>query len=292
MPMISAESLIIQLLNGITLGLILALVSMGLTLIFGLMGVINFAHGCFYAFGAYFSYLLLSSGLGSTVGFLAPPIIVAFIGLLTERAMFRYIYELPMIYQLLLTFGLVLVFTQIIRIVWGLDYKRVTTPPILKGSINFGLFSYPVYRLFVLVLACATAFAVWLFLNKTNVGLNIRAGVQDRDMVSALGVNISWIFALTFALGAGVAGLAGVAAAPLFGVYPEMGMEIIIKSFVVVVVGGIGSFKGSIFAGLIVGMVSNFIVLFWPQATDVIIYVFMAIFLLVKRTGLFGEVIF
>jgi len=290
--MISAESLIIQLLNGITLGLILALVSMGLTLIFGLMGVINFAHGCFYAFGAYFSYLLLSSGLGSTVGFLAPPIIVAFIGLLTERAMFRYIYELPMIYQLLLTFGLVLVFTQIIRIVWGLDYKRVTTPPILKGSINFGLFSYPVYRLFVLVLACATAFAVWLFLNKTNVGLNIRAGVQDRDMVSALGVNISWIFALTFALGAGVAGLAGVAAAPLFGVYPEMGMEIIIKSFVVVVVGGIGSFKGSIFAGLIVGMVSNFIVLFWPQATDVIIYVFMAIFLLVKRTGLFGEVIF
>lgn len=283
----------VQLFNGIVLGMIIALIAMGLSLIFGLMGVINFAHGMFYALGAYVGFTIISLlGANFWIALLVTPFIVGAIGAFVEKTLFSKIYELPHYFQLFLSFGLVLAFTEIIRIIWGVLGRPFSTPIELDVIVNLGFFNYPVYRLFVISFTAALAIGVYLFLQKTALGLLIRAGIDDRVMLEGLGINLSRVYTFTFGLGTGIAGLSGVMAGPLVLVYPEMGMDIIIKCFVVVIVGGIGSFKGSIVSSLILMTLSTLTVLFFPPLSDIVIYIFMAVFLVIRPTGLFGELYF
>ena len=286
---LALDTLVAQLLNGLVLGMLIALIAMGLSLIFGLMNVINFAHGAFYALGAYLGYTFLYTlKTNFWVALLLTPFIIGFIGMSVERTLFCRIYNLPHYFQLFLSFGLVLAITEIIRIIFGVIGRPFIKPAELQFIFNFGLFTFPSYRIFVLVFTVILAFCVWILLQKTELGLLIRAGIDDREMAEGLGINLSNVYTFTFALGTGIAGLSGVIGGPLVALHPEMGMDIIIKAFIVVIVGGLGSFRGPIIASIILMMISSFFVLIWPPLSDIIIFIFMAIFLLVRPAGLFG----
>lgn len=282
-----------QLFNGIVLGMIMALIAMGLSLIFGLMNVVNFAHGMFYAIGAYLGFTIISIlGANFWVALLATPFIVGMIGAIVEKLLYSRIYELARFFQIFLSFGLVLTFTEIIRITWGVLGRPFATPVELDIIVNLGFFEYPLYRIFVIIFTAILAIGVYLFLQKTELGLLIRAGIDDREMLEGLGINLSRVYTFTFGLGTGIAGLSGVMAGPLVLVYPEMGLDIIIKCFVVVIVGGIGSFKGPIVSSLILMTLSTLTVLIFPPLSEIIIFIFMAVFLIIRPAGLFGELYF
>ncbi|WP_455277245.1 branched-chain amino acid ABC transporter permease [[Eubacterium] cellulosolvens] len=281
-----------QLLNGLVLGMILALTAMGLSLIFGLMGVVNFAHGVFYAIGAYLGYVIISSGFNFWTAILLTPIIVGLIGALIERGLFSKIYQIPHYFQLFLSFGLILVITELIRILWGPLGKPLSIPNELDLILKLGTFTYPIYRIFIIIFTIVLAICIWIFLQKTELGLLIRAGIDDREMTEGLGINLSRVYTITFALGTAIAGISGLVAAPLVLVHPEMGLDIIIKAFIVVIVGGMGSFRGPIISSIILMTISTLTVLFWPPLADIIIFIFMAVFLIIKPTGLFGELYF
>jgi branched-chain amino acid transport system permease protein len=281
--------LVAGLVNGLVLGMIMALIAMGLSLIFGLMNVINFAHGAFYAIGGYLGYVFLYSlNLDFWAALLFAPFIVGFIGMAIEKTLFSRIYSLPHYFQLFLSFGLVLSITQVLRIIFGVLGKPLMIPAMLDLTVDFILFKYPIYRLFVLVLTTILALGVWFLLQKTNLGLIIRAGIDDREMAEGLGVNLSNTYTMTFALGTAIAGLSGILAGPLVAIHPEMGMDVIIKAFIVVIVGGLGSFRGPIIASLILMTISSLTVFIWAPLSDIIIFVFMAVFLIARPAGLFG----
>jgi len=283
------SSLLISLLNGVSFGMILALVAMGLALIWGLMEIANFAHGNFYALGAYFGYsTYMMTGnffLALAVGFLG----VALSGLVVEPVLLRRMYARPPIEGLLLMYGVLLIIFDLIEMTWGSVGIPFSIPKELASYIDIGVIEYPSYRIFQIAATALLALGLWLFLRGTRIGLVIRAGVQDRQMVESLGVNVNNVFTLTFCLGVGIAGLAGVVSAPLFSLYPAMGNDILIKCFVVVILGGIGSFKGAVYSGLILGMASSISTIVWLPLADIVIYLFMAAFLLLKPGGLFGE---
>lgn len=292
--MVSVDAVLLQLLNGFVLGSVFALVAMGLTIIFGLMGIVNFAHGAFYAVGAYVGLAVLAAaGLGGTGGFvlslLLVPIVVGLVGAATEATIIRPLYDRDLVYSLLLTFGLMLVLHEVIKIVWGVGGRTFNVPPLLHFTVDLGIVDYPAYRLFVVVMTGLIAGGVWLFLHYTDLGMIVRAATENRDMVKVQGINITRIYTLVFALGTGIAGLAGLLHAPLISVYPEMGVSILVQSFVVVVIGGLNSFRGSIVAGIVVGEASALSFLIWPPATDVVVFLVMAVFLILRPQGIFGE---
>jgi branched-subunit amino acid ABC-type transport system permease component len=290
--MVAVETFVTQAVNGLVLGSILALIAMGLAIIFGLMGIVNFAHGAFYAVGAYVGYTVLS-GLGPEgyfVALLVVPVVVGVVGVGIEMSILRPLYGRDLLYSLILTFGLMLMMHEGIDIIWGRGGSGISypVPQLLDFTVPLVIIEYPAYRLFVVLLAAVVALAVWLFLQRTDLGIIIRAATENRDMVKSLGINVQRVYTIVFAVGVGIAGLAGTAHAPMVSLYPEMGVNVIVQSFVVVVIGGLNNFRGSIVAGILVGEVSALTYLVSPALTDVVIFLLMAVVLLVRPQGLAG----
>jgi branched-chain amino acid transport system permease protein len=287
---VSVSALAAQVFTGLVLGGLFVLLATGLSLIFGLMTVVNFSHGALYMLGAYFGYTLIKHlGLSFWVALIVAPIIVGLLGLVIERVLIRPLYGRSIDDPLLLTFGLSLVLIEAVRLIWGKIGLTFDPPRGLAGAIDLGFGPFPIYRVFVIAVTALVLVGLWLFLEKTNVGLIIRAGSRDPLMVRALGFDLSRVWLLVFGLGVGLAGLAGILAAPMRGVYAEMGVTMVIESFVVVVVGGMGSLLGAIVSGLLIGQVVGLTTFFAPKLAEIMVFVFMAIVLLVRPSGLFGE---
>jgi branched-chain amino acid transport system permease protein len=285
---------LIQCLNSLQYGLLLFLVASGLTLIFGIMGVINLAHGSFYMIGAYMAFAL-APVVGSTFGggffaTLAVGVVLAvMLGYVLEWAFFSFLYEREHLQQVLMTYGLILVFEELRSLMVGDDVHGVAPPPLLAGTIALGeMMTYPVYRLFISGVCLALALGMYWVFTRTRLGMMIRAGSSNREMVQSLGVDIKFLYRLVFAAGLGLAVFAGMVAAPVSSVYPGMGNQVLIICFVVVVIGGIGSIRGALLASLLIGVVDTFGKVVFPQAAGVLIYVLMALILLWKPKGLFA----
>ncbi|HSW22373.1 MAG TPA: branched-chain amino acid ABC transporter permease [Burkholderiaceae bacterium] len=280
---------LVQCLNSLQYGLLLFLVASGLTLIFGIMGVINLAHGSFYMIGAYMAYALAPLVGGGFFTTLAIGLVLAVaLGYVLEWAFFSFLYEREHLQQVLMTYGLILVFEELRSILVGDDVHGVPAPPWLAGSIPLGdLMTYPVYRLFISGVCLALAASMWFVLARTRLGMTIRAGATNREMVQSLGIDIKFLYRVVFAAGVAIAVLAGMVAAPVSSVYPGMGNQVLIICFVVVVIGGIGSIRGALLAALLIGFVDTFGKVVFPQAAGVLVYVLMALILLWKPDGLF-----
>jgi branched-chain amino acid transport system permease protein len=261
----------------------------GLSLIFGLMRVVNFAHGSFYMLGAYTLVYSLSLLGNFWICLMVAPIIIGMLGIFIEWVGIRPLYGTEEFNPLLLTLGLNYVFVDIIRILFGLGGIGSSVPEQLDGRINLGLLMFPKYRFFMIVMSAIVVFLVWLFINKTNIGMVVRAGTKDNEMVQMLGINIKLVWRMIFGLGIALAALSGALIAPITGTIPEMGNFMVIEAFVVVVIGGMGSFIGSIVAGILVGEVIAFTNLYFGQAGTVAIFILMVIILLTTKAGLFGE---
>ncbi len=281
---------LIQLLNSVQYGLLLFMLAAGLTLIFGIMGVVNLAHGSFYMLGAYLAWSLASLTGSFTLAILLGTTLSVLFGLLLEWLLFRHFYQRDHLDQVLLTFGLIYVFEEMRSIVWGDDVHGVAIPDLLSASIPLTeTLSYPVYRLFMSGVCLALALGLYLLISKTRLGMKIRAGAFNHEMTEALGINIKLIHAVVFALGVGLATIAGMVAAPISSVYPNMGSQVLIMCFVVVVIGGIGSVRGALIAALLVGLVDTFGKVLLPQVAGMLVYVLMAAVLLWKPEGLFKQ---
>lgn len=274
--------------NGLLAGSYFIVLALGLSLIFSLGGVVNLAHGAFYALGAYFAYEAQRL-FGFFPAMVISPVAVALIGIAIERLALRRLYGEDPALGLLFTFGLAMVVEQSLRLIWGVSGLPFAIPEALRGQVFLGDFIYSRFRLTVLAVAAFTVLACWLLLNKTAFGLIVRAGTRDPDMVRALGINLQPVLTMIFALGVALAALAGVMSAPLAGVQPAMGSQIVTAAFVVVVIGGLGSFWGVVYAGLLVGVVRGLTVLLWPPAAEASMYVLMILILLLRPRGLAGE---
>ena len=281
---------LIQLLNSVQYGLLLFMLAAGLTLIFGIMGVVNLAHGSFYMLGAYLAWSL-SVYFGSlSLAILSGAVLSVIFGLALEWLLFRHFYNRDHLDQVLLTFGLIYIFEEVRSIIWGDDVHGVTIPALLSASIPLTEnLSYPVYRLFMSGVCIALAIGLYFLISKTRLGMKIRAGAFNRDMAGALGINIKLIHAVVFALGVTLAAVAGMIAAPVASVYPNMGSQVLIMCFVVVVIGGIGSVRGALIAALLVGLVDTFGKVLLPQVAGMLVYMLMAAVLLWKPEGLFKQ---
>jgi branched-chain amino acid transport system permease protein len=277
-----------QVINGLLAGAYYLLIALGLSLIFSLGGLVNLAHGAFYALGAYLA-IVLAEHVGFAGAFVLSPLAVALIGLLIERFLFRRFYREDPALGLLLTFGLAMVAEQSLRWVFGAAPIPFSIPPALRGQILLGDFIYSRYRLLMLAVAATAVAALWYLLRRTPFGRVVRAGVQNPDMVAALGISLTPYMASIVGISVGLAALAGVLLAPISGVHPAMGAEILTASFVVVVIGGLGSFWGVVLAALIVGVVRGLTVYFLPPAAEASMYVLMLLVLLFRPRGLFGE---
>ena len=287
---------LIQCLNALQYGLLLFLVASGLTLIFGIMGVINLAHGSFYMIGAYMAYALApvvaSTFGGGFFSTLAVGLVLAvLLGYLLEWAFFSFLYEREHLQQVLMTYGLILVFEELRSLIVGDDVHGVAPPPLLAGTLPLGeLMTYPVYRLFISGVCLALALGMYLVFTRTRLGMTIRAGStgkEQREMVQSLGVDIKFLYRVVFAAGVAIAVLAGMVAAPVSSVYPGMGSTVLIVCFVIVVIGGIGSIRGALLASLLIGIVDTFGKVLLPEAAGVLVYVLMALILLWRPDGLF-----
>ncbi|MDB5511430.1 MAG: livH 23 [Enterovirga sp.] len=280
--------LVEQVLNGLLVGAYYLLIALGLSLIFSLGGIVNLAHGGFYAIGAYLA-VALTPRLGFAGAFVASPILVALLGVVFERVFFRRFYRSDPILSLLLTFGLAMVIEQVLRITFGSSPQPFSIPRELRGQVLVGDFLYPRYRLGIFVAALAAVAAVWFLVYRTSFGRVVRAGVQNPDMVGALGISLAPYMTAVAALGLGLAGLAGVLLAPITGVHPAMGAEILTAAFVVVVIGGLGSFWGVIAAAGLVGVVRGVTIFVNPAFGEASMYLLMAVVLIVRPRGLLGE---
>jgi branched-chain amino acid transport system permease protein len=269
--------------------MILVLLAVGLSLIFGLMTVVNFAHGSFYMLGAYFGFFLFGLTGDFWLSLVAAPLMVGTLGVVVERTLVRPLYGRSLDDPLLLTFGLQLVFIEAVRLVWGRMGVTFDPPRELAHAVNLGFTLFPAYRLFVIAVTAAVLVALWFFLERTNLGLIVRAGSRDALMVKALGLALGVIQLLVFGIGTALAGLAGVLAGPMRGVYAEMGVTMVIESFVVVVVGGMGSLLGAVVAGVLIGEVVSMTTFFAPKLAEIMVFVVMAVVLLVRPSGLRGE---
>ncbi len=277
-----------QVVNGLLVGAYYLLIALGLSLIFSLGGIVNLAHGAFYAVGAYLA-VLLAPRIGFAGAFVASPILVAAIGVVVERLLFRRFYRSDPILSLLLTFGLAMVMEQSLRMLFGAAPLPFSIPTELRGQVFVGDFIYPRYRLMILGVALAAVAATWAVVYRTSFGRVVRAGVQNPEMVGALGISLGPYMTAIVALGIGLAGLAGVLLAPISGVHPAMGAEILTAAFVVVVIGGLGSFWGVIAAAALVGIVRGLTIFFFPPAGEASMYLLMALVLLLRPRGLLGE---
>ena len=281
---------LIQLLNSLQYGLLLFMLAAGLTLIFGIMGVVNLAHGSFYMLGAYLAWSLAGVFGSLWLGILAGTVLALGFGLLLELLLFRHFYHRDHLDQVLLTFGLIYIFEELRSIVWGDDVHGVPIPDLLGASIPLtDNLSYPVYRLFMSGVCVALALGLYLLISRTRLGMKIRAGAFNQEMAQALGINIRLIHSIVFALGVGLAAVAGMIAAPISSVYPNLGSQVLIMCFVVVVIGGIGSVRGAFVSALLVGLVDTFGKVLLPSVAGMLVYLLMAVVLLWKPEGLFKQ---
>jgi branched-chain amino acid transport system permease protein len=274
--------------NGLVVGAFYALMALGLSLILNLSGVINFAHGGFLAVAAYLAYSLIPR-VGFWGGLVIAPLLTAALGLLVERLLIRRLYGRDPLYSLLLTFGLAYVFEDATRYLWGAQTLPYPVPPSLSTPVSARFFFLTGYRVFMVVLVGAAVSALFLVLGRTRLGMRIRAGTQDLETVSSLGINVRVLRNLNFGLGVYLAGLAGVLAAGMLGLEPTIGSSLIMPSFVAIIVGGLGSLPGTLLGGLLIGVASGVTTVFFPSATEAVIYVMMGAVLLVRPHGLLGE---
>ncbi|MGC1816311.1 MAG: branched-chain amino acid ABC transporter permease [Casimicrobiaceae bacterium] len=274
--------------NGLIIGAFYALMALGLSLILNLSGVINFAHGGFLAIGGYLAYALIPF-IGFWGALLVAPFLTAFLGLIVERVLIRRLYGRDQLYSLLLTFGLAYIFEDGTRFIWGAQSVPYQVPGWLMQPLSSDYFFLTGYRLFMMVLVGAAVAALFLILNRTRLGMRIRAGTLDLETVSVLGVNVRILRTLNFGIGIYLAGLAGVLAAGMLGLSPTIGTSLIMPSFVAIIVGGLGSLPGTLLGGLLIGVASGLTTVFFPSASEAVIYIMMGIVLLVRPRGLLGE---
>jgi branched-chain amino acid transport system permease protein len=286
---ITPQLLAVQLVTGLALGALYALLAIGLSLIFGMLTVVNFAHGAFYMVGAFLGVYFLSLTGNFWLSLVLTPLAVGALGLLTERFLVRPLYGRGIDYPLLLTFGLSYVLIEAMRVAFGIEGLPSTTPESLRGAVNLGIGYFPKYRLFLIAATAVIVLALWLFIEKTRYGLIIRAGSRDPEIVRVLGVDVSRIWLMVFGIGTAIAGLSGILASPTRAVNPEMGIPILAESFVVTVVGGMGSLPGAVVAGLLVGVVFSLTALLAPDYAELSIFVLMAVVLLIRPQGFFGK---
>ena len=280
-----------QAFSGFAFGTLLALMSSGLTIIFGTLGFVNFAHGALFMIGAYAAFVVLTYTHSYIAALLAGAAVLLVVAVVLERGLLRYFYTRPPEDQLLVTFGLSVMLIEGIRYFFGSDSQRVSPPSWGQGIVDFwGLFYYPLYRVEVIGIAAAFLFALYLLLYHTSLGLMVRAGIEDRLMVGLLGIDVRRMFLIVFAIGAIAAGVAGVIFAPLSAVIPDMGTPFLIQAFVVVVIGGLGSFGGAIVGGIVVGLLLSLTTAFNPDYSQVSIYLAMTLVLVLRPRGLFGAV--
>lgn len=284
------EYIAVQLFNGLVNGSFYALLSLGLAVIFGMMRIVNFAHGAFYMLGAFIAYILLQqTGVGFWASLVIAPLTVALAGMLLERLVLRRLAGLDPLYGFLFTFGLTLVIQDTMRLRFGLQGQPYPSPQELAGTVALGPVTYPAYRLFVIAFCIVASIAVWYVIERTRLGMVVRAATERADLTRALGVNVDrWITPM-FGFGLGLAALAGVLAAPMRNVSPLMGSELIILTFAVVVIGGMGSIAGAIVAGFLVGVLSSVGAIFDPAIEGIVAFAVMAVLLLVRPSGLFGS---
>src|SRR4051812_31241122 len=287
---IPSQVLFGQLLLGLINGSFYALLSLGLAVIFGLLNIINFAHGAQYMMGAFAAYFLLSfAGLNYWVALIVAPLVVGAFGILIERLLLKRIYGLDHLYGLLLTFGLALIIEGVFRNEFGSSGLPYRIPPELSGAWDLGFMFLPIYRGWVVVAALLLCLATWLIIEKTRLGAYLRAATENAALVQAFGVNVPRMVTLTYGFGVALAAVGGVLAAPIYSVNPQMGSNLIIVVFAVVVIGGMGSILGSILTGFALGIVEGLTKVFWPEASATVIFVIMAIVLLARPAGLFGR---
>jgi branched-chain amino acid transport system permease protein len=286
---ITLDLFLLQLMTGIALGAVYALLAVGLSLIFGMLTVVNFAHGAFFMMGAFLGVYFMSLTGSFWFSLILVPVIVGAFGLLCERFLVRPLYGRGIDYPLLLTFGLSYVMIEAMRFIFGIEGVPSSTPPELRGAVNLGFGHFPLYRLFLIAATAVIVLGLWLFIEKTRYGLIIRAGSRDPEIVKVLGIDISKVWLLVFGIGTAIAGLSGLLAAPTRAVNPEMGIPILAESFVVTVVGGMGSLPGAVVAGLLVGVVFAMTSLFAPAYAEMSIFVLMAVVLLIRPQGFFGK---
>ncbi len=287
---IPPQALFGQLLLGLINGSFYAILSLGLAIIFGLLNIINFTHGAQYMLGAVFTWMLLQyAGLNYWVALIVVPILVAAIGVVTERLLISRLYDLDHLYGLLLTFGLALIIQGLLRNQYGISGLPYSVPSQLTGGHNLGFMFLPNYRGWVVAVSLVVCLATWFTIEKTSLGAYLRAATENPTLVQAFGINVPRLVTLTYGLGVGLAALAGVLAAPIYSVNPNMGADLIIVVFAVVVIGGMGSILGSIVTGFGLGLIEGLTKVFYPEASGIVIFVIMVIVLLVRPAGLFGR---
>jgi len=280
---------LLQTINGIGIGMLYFLLAVGLSIVFGLLRFVNFAHGAFYLLGAYFCWQMLRWNANFWLALAIVPLVVGALGWLVETLMLRHVYAKAHEFHIIVTVGLALVVQELVIVQWGALGESVATPAALQGVVLWGNFVYPKYRLFVIGFTALLAALLWWLLEGTRLGSAVRAGSESTEMIALLGLNARRIFSMVFALGAATAALAGVLAAPIRGVEPFMGIEALGIAFVIVVVGGLGSFSGALVGGLLIGIVQSMMSTLWPEGARLMIYIAMAAVLLLRPHGLLGR---
>ena len=279
-----------QLLLGLVNGSFYAMLSLGLAVIFGLLGIVNFAHGALYMVGAYVAWLGLDwFGLNYWLALLVAPLVVGLLGVVVERLFLKRLYQLDPLYGLLLTFGLALIFEGVFRDRFGVSGQQYPVPELLQGATDLGFMILPNYRAWVVLACLSTCLATWFLIEKTRLGATLRAGTENPRLVQAFGINVPLMVTLTYAGGAALAGLAGVLAAPVIQLTPLMGSNLIIVVFAVVVIGGMGSILGSILTGVLLGLLEGLTKVIYPEASSIVVFVIMVIVLVLRPAGLFGK---
>ncbi|HEY2929821.1 branched-chain amino acid ABC transporter permease [Piscinibacter sp.] len=279
-----------QLLLGLVNGSFYAMLSLGLAVIFGLLGIVNFAHGALYMIGAYVAWFSLEKfGLNYWFALVLAPLVVGALGVVIERTLLKRLYKLDPLYGLLLTFGLALIAEGVFRDQFGVSGQQYPVPDALAGATNLGFMVLPNYRAWVVFASLAVCLSTWFLIERTRLGAYLRAGTENPALVQAFGVNVPVMVMLTYAAGAGLAALAGVLAAPVIQITPLMGSNLIIVVFAVVVIGGMGSILGSILTGLALGLIEGLTKVFYPEASSIVVFVIMAIVLMIRPAGLFGK---
>jgi len=279
-----------QLLLGLVNGAFYALLSLGLAVIFGLLGIVNFAHGALYMLGAFAAWIMLDKfGINYWAALVVAPLTVGVLGVVIERLFLKYLYKLDPLYGLLLTFGLALIAEGIFRELYGVSGQNYDVPELLSGATNLGFMVLPNYRAWVVLVSLAVCLGTWYLIERTRLGAYLRAGTENASLVQAFGINVPLMVTLTYGAGAALAGLAGVLAAPIIQVNPLMGSNLIIVVFAVVVIGGMGSILGSVISGLGLGLIEGMTRVFYPEASNIVVFVIMVIVLMIRPAGLFGK---
>ncbi|WP_017437558.1 branched-chain amino acid ABC transporter permease [Saccharococcus caldoxylosilyticus] len=277
-----------QLLTGLAYGMLYFMIAAGLTIILGVMNVVNLAHGTLFMLGAYIAFTFISDELNFWIALLLSVLLTTVLGIILEKLLIKHVYgkELE---QVLLTFGLSFIIADVVKWIWGTEMQTLSAPALLNTSLSIGDMAFPLYRLFVVFIGCLLALLLWYLESKTRIGAIIRAGVDDRAMVGALGINVGLVFTGVFAFGAALAGLSGVLGGPLIGMYTGMDNEILVTSLIVVVIGGLGSWKGSFISAILIGVIETFGKVWFPSLSMLTVFLIMMIVLIIRPQGLFGR---